>query len=915
MIPVSPGTFQTTLPPSLIHHPDILSSSSLCRPFHSLRLLSATIIHDRIVREQSVTCSFFTTFFFSPLPVLKPCCPGIATNNPQLRDPAHNKISITTKPPQCRSLILPQKHTQTHTNTNTPSTANMQSLRSIAVLATALCAILSFLPAVQVSAVPFQAEPRAAAASDYWLATIARQGTVWGANDTSYEIFRDVTDPKFGAKGDGVTDDTDAINLAISSGGRCGDLCNSSTILPAIIYFPPGTYRVSKPIIMYYYSQLVGDAVTKPTIQSTPDFQGMAVLDSDPYKEGGANWYINQNNFFRQVRNFVVDVRQTQAGTGIHWQVAQATSLQNIDFVMTESDDSQQQGIFMDNGSGGWLSDLTFTGGKFGAFLGSQQFTTRNLVFKNCRTAIYMNWNWGWTFSNISITGGTVGVDMAAAPQNQSVGSMVMTDSVISGTTYGINSSFSLTDNVPLTGGTLVLDNVDMSEVETAAVWSSKLQDKILAPGKIESWVSGTSYSNSASGNRTQSNLAAVKKSPALVDSDGNIYGRSKPQYENVPASNFKSAKAAGCKGDGETDDTACIANFLKTVAADPNAIAYFDHGAYLIKDTVTIPDTIKITGEVWSLIVADGDSFNDVDNPKPVIQVGARNSNTKGEVEISDIIFETKGAAPGAIMIEWNLNSDPLKSGMWDSHVRIGGSYGTQLSESECPGWPTTQATDKCHGVFLMFHATPESGGLYLENTWFWVADHDLEVNNQTQISIYSARGTLIQSQGPVWLWGVASEHSALYNFQIDGAQAVFGGFLQTETPYYQPNPEAPQPFTPNANYNDPDFANCANGDSADDVPCKDAWGLIVKDSRNVLVYATGMYSFFNNYAQACVAEHNCQENMISIKNSTVDMYTVTTKATVNMIVDDSVEGPILAAPNRNVFGDTIAYYHSGSS
>lgn len=70
----------------------------------------------------------------------------------------------------------------------------------------------------------------------------------------------------------------------------------------------------------------------------------------------------------------------------------------------------------------------------------------------------------------------------------------------------------------------------------------------------------------------------------------------------------------------------------------------------------------------------------------------------------------------------------------------------------------------------------------------------------------------------------------------------------------------------------------------------------------------------FFNNYNQACVAEHNCQENMISIKNSTVDMYTVTTKAAVNMIVDDSLEGPVLAAPNRNVFGDTIAYYHSGS-
>ena len=53
-----------------------------------------------------------------------------------------------------------------------------------------------------------------------------------------------------------------------------------------------------------------------------------------------------------------------------------------------------QQGIFMDNGSGGFMADLTFNGGKFGAFLGNQQYTTRNLVFNNCQTAVYMNWNW-----------------------------------------------------------------------------------------------------------------------------------------------------------------------------------------------------------------------------------------------------------------------------------------------------------------------------------------------------------------------------------------------------------------------------------------------------------------------------------------------------------------------------------------
>ncbi|KXT17316.1 hypothetical protein AC579_544 [Pseudocercospora musae] len=784
----------------------------------------------------------------------------------------------------------------------------MLSPRSLSLLTTALCATLSILPTV--SAAPASAlEPRQAA-SRFWIGDIARKGTVWGGNST-YQIFRNVKD--FGAAGDGQADDTDAINKAIAFGGRCGDGCNSSTIQPAIVYFPPGTYKVSTPVIMFYYTQLIGDALDKPIIKADSNFTGMALLDSDPYKEGGANWYINQNNFFRQVRNFVIDLTPAPAASGIHWQVAQATSLQNIDFKMTEG--GNQQGIFMDNGSGGWMSDLTFEGGKIGAFLGSQQFTTRNLKFTNCQTAIVMNWNWGWVLSNVSISGGRVGLDMAANPTNQSTGSVILSDSVISGTTYGVNTSFSMSGNVPATGNTLVLDNVDMSTVAEAAVWSAKTQSVVLPKGKIDAWAQGNGYDHTATGNRTQGMIPKANKSTQLLDGDGNIFGRSKPQYEDIAVSNFKSVKTdGGCKGDGQTDDTTCVQNFLNTVAGTAGAIAYFDHGAYLIKDTVTVPNKIKITGEIWPLIVADGDSFNDVKNPKPVWQVGKRNGgDINGGVEISDLMFETKGAAPGAIMIEWNLNSANGESGMWDSHVRIGGSYGTGLSEAQCPGWPTTQPTPECQGVFLMFHARPESGGIYLENTWFWVADHDLEVNNQTQISIYSARGFLLQSKGPVWLWGTASEHSVIYNYQFDGAQAVFGGFMQTETPYFQPNPDASMPFDFNSKYDDPTFSICTNGTDTSGVPCKDAWGLRVVNSKNILIYATGMYSFFNNYAQACVPLHNCQEYMIRIQNSQVDMYTVTTKAAVKMLIDTSVGTPILGADNRNIFGDTLAWYRTG--
>ncbi len=95
---------------------------------------------------------------------------------------------------------------------------------------------------------------------------------------------------------------------------------------------------ISAPILQLYYTQFIGDALTLPTIKAMAGFQGIAMIGSDPYipNGNGANYWVNQNNFFRQIRNFVIDLTAMpmSTGAGIHWQVAQATSLQNIVFNM-----------------------------------------------------------------------------------------------------------------------------------------------------------------------------------------------------------------------------------------------------------------------------------------------------------------------------------------------------------------------------------------------------------------------------------------------------------------------------------------------------------------------------------------------------------------------------------------------------
>ncbi|KAF4230317.1 hypothetical protein CNMCM6805_000807 [Aspergillus fumigatiaffinis] len=914
-------------------------------------------------------------------------------------------------------------------------------------------------------------------ASSFWVANIKRQGAVAFGQSSGYQVYRNVKD--FGAKGDGVTDDTAAINQAMSSGNRCGKGCDSSTTTPALVYFPPGTYVVSKPIIQYYYTQIVGDAVNLPVIKASADFTGMAVIDADPYENDGSNWYTNQNNFFRAIRNLVIDLRAMpmSSGAGIHWQVGQATSLQNIRFEMIRGggDANKQQGIFMDNGSGGFMSDLTFNGGNYGMFVGNQQFTTRNLSFNDCNTAVFMNWNWAWTFKSISINNCQVGLNMSNGPQNQTVGSVLLLDSSVTNTPTGVVTAFTQ-DSIPVGGGVLILENVDFtgSNVAVAGIRGNT----ILKGGSVvASWIQGNTYSpaNSLNKRATQAKVRVVtetivetvlacpgqysetlesgpartapaaastearqsnadayestqvagqlsaartipvvyptlsgglskpgfgsdstigsqvssSKNPpappaetvaagkpsaapsgggstgetpvvvpnaphttstksdiptgqvsassataasiAVVHSAGacaskavtktrvqtvmpqatkpssllngpKVFERSKPQYTEYAASSFVSVKSAGAKGDGQTDDTAAIQKVLNSVTDDQ--IVYFDHGAYIITDTIKVPKNIKITGEVWPLLMAHGDNFADEKNPIPLLQIGQ--PGEKGSVEITDLAIQTKGPAPGAILMEWNVAEASQGSvGMWDVHFRIGGSAGTELQSDKCSKTPkmTTTPNPECIGAFLLLHIT-EQASAYIENAWFWTADHELDLADHNQINIYNGRGVLVESNGPVWLYGTASEHHQLYNYQVANAQNVFMGLIQSETPYYQSNPDALTPFTPQTTWNDPTFSHCTT------ASCRKAWGLRVMNTSDLFVYGAGLYSFFENYGQTCLDTESCQENMVEVDCSDVHLYGLSTKASVNMITSSNGAGIVPQDENESNFCSTIALF-----
>lgn len=203
-------------------------------------------------------------------------------------------------------------------------------------------------------------------------------------------------------------------------------------------------------------------------------------------------------------------------------------------------------------------------------------------------------------------------------------------------------------------------------------------------------------------------------------------------------------------------------------------------------------------------------------------------------------------------------------------------------------------------------------------------------------RITVYSGRGLYCQSKlGNIWLVGGASEHHTLYQYQFANTKNIFAGQLQTETAYYQPSPNALQPFAKQSFWNDPDFKRkCKNIDGN----CAEGWGLRIINSSNIAIYGAGLYSFFNNYStgksrgpllsptallstetntQTACSEHNsttpCQSRIFSIegRSSNIYIYNLNTIGVEQMITKDGIE-IARKRDNGNVFPETVAIFRS---
>ncbi|KAL9571903.1 hypothetical protein ACKAV7_003892 [Fusarium commune] len=82
---------------------------------------------------------------------------------------------------------------------------------------------------------------------------------------------------------------------------------------------------------------------------------------------------------------------------------------------------------------------------------------------------------------------------------------------------------------------------------------------------------------------------------------------------------------------------------------------------------------------------MATGEKFLDILYPRIAVRVGL--PGQVGVVEIQNIMVTIKGVTAGAVMMEWNVHeSGQGSAGLWDTHFRVGGAAGTDLTVKDYP-------------------------------------------------------------------------------------------------------------------------------------------------------------------------------------------------------------------------------------
>jgi len=375
-----------------------------------------------------------------------------------------------------------------------------------------------------------------------------------------------------GAKGDGVTDDTDALEKAIGSPSK-------GTKGSRAVYIPDGTYLISRPLVVGDKKKFVQGRSRAGTVirlkDHCPGFDNAGkpafLLDMKGKQHFAQNFYVH-------LHNVTFDVGAGNPGAaGVMYHTNNGGMLSNVAVRSSDPARAGAVGLSMDNNPGnGMVQDVhvdgldvgvRVTGGMHGMYL-------ENILVTRQRVAGFVN------------RGNTVAlhrlVSRNAVPAVDNSGFLSLIDADLAG---GAAAAAAVENK-----GMLFARNVRTAGYGTAIASRSKVGQKDAKGPNVDEFTSSEPVSLFP-GPKASLNLPIEEI----------------PRVPPGPVSEWANVKDFGAVGDNKADDTAAIQKAFDS----GKGVAYFPFGLYVVKDTIHVRgDLRRVVGACY--VVPRGFKDND---------------------------------------------------------------------------------------------------------------------------------------------------------------------------------------------------------------------------------------------------------------------------------------------------------------
>ena len=480
-----------------------------------------------------------------------------------------------------------------------------------------------------------------------------------GATSSYYTVRLDdpravsVTRDRFGAAGDGIADDTAALQKAIDA--------VQETTGEGIVFLPEGRYRLSTVLHVWPGIRLIGYGERRPALvlgDRTPGYQDPATPRALVFfagrrpKDGAEPPDANPGTFYSALSNVDLEIGAGNPGAvGVRARYAQHCFTSHVEFRIGSGLAGVHEG-------GNVAEDVRFVGGEYGIWTGTPspgwQYTLLDARFEGQRRAAIREQAAGLTLIRPQFRNVPTAIEIEAGRPDD----LFVKDARLENVT-GPAVIVSL-ERSPRTQ--VNMENIVCRGVPTFALFRESGR-RLAAPGGtyvVKAFSHGLHYADLGLPGETKTvfDASPVATLPAAVPSD---------LAPLPPGGTWVNAAALGARGDGSTDDTAALQK-----AIDAHRTVYLPIGKYIVTDTLRLrPDSVLVGlhPSATQLVLPDRTpAFQGVGGPKALLE-----APRGGATIVIGLGLYTNGVNPRAVAAKWMAGAQSMMN-----DVRFLGGHGT---------------------------------------------------------------------------------------------------------------------------------------------------------------------------------------------------------------------------------------------